>query len=210
MPDAVDKTAQKLQKIARLYRGTTSAGERVAAQAAFDRVRLGTRFATISINSFHLRSCGCATIPCKHWAAQRRSAPKAPEQEAIEKACQETLAQVREALAWDSAWDDIAHVYARGLSWLLHRALQPRLTDRHVRFLKDFAWRLEIQRPPTDDDKRTLNAILAWMRAMEEVRTKWAAERSCKQAAAAHARRFRWPRSTRDAKGRFAPAPPHP
>jgi hypothetical protein len=187
MSDAADKTSQKLQKIARLYRGTTSPGERGAAQAAFDRVRRGTPYASISINSFNLQPCGCVTLTCKHWRARCQPKSKTPEEEAIEKARRETLDLIRDALAWD----DLGPLYARNIDERFRRSSQLRFSERDLRFLKELAWQLSTcHRAPTDVEAAWLNVIVRQMRAQEAVRQEWAAKRARKQAAMAHARSF--------------------
>lgn len=192
MPDAVDRKAQKLQKIARLYRGATSPGERLAAEAAFNRVRLGTPYATISINSFNLRSCGCAILTCKHWRA--RCAPlKTPEQEAIERLGRETRATILEVISWDAKWNELAPFYIYNIAWGLPRSSLPRMSEREIEFLRDFGWELRVrQRAPTGAEMERLSACVTRMRELEVIRQDWAAKLARKRAAAAYARSFRW------------------
>jgi hypothetical protein len=182
-----DKTAQRLEKIARLHRGTTSPGERTAAAAAFGRVSRGTKFANVSISGFRLRSCGCATTPCRHWAARRKPPPPTPEQEAAKKACREALDLVRSALDWDK----LGPLYARTIEERFRPSSQLRLSESEVKFLKELASQITACcRALTNFESACLNGIENKIRKFEATRQEWAAKRARKLAAAAHARSF--------------------
>jgi hypothetical protein len=190
MSGPVDKTARKLQKIVRLHRGTSSTGERAAAAAAFDRVRRSTQYEIVSIENFDLRSCGCVTIPCRHWAAMRKPPSKSAEQIAIEAACREALKIVRNLLAWDAEWEIVGRVYPLyDWNW---RSSQPRLLLSEVNTLYGLARQFEtLQRAPTARELAIVKGLKDRASSLDAIRLRWAKERARRQAAAAHVRAFR-------------------